>query len=90
MTDTMKDVDHTHPHGDSGAARSFRRGPAVAADGSGRPSDRADEQTTESDDESMADVDHQPPEGDGANPVFERGKKPQAERAVEDVSEDEE
>ncbi|WP_256392224.1 hypothetical protein [Natronoarchaeum rubrum] len=87
MTDTMKDVDHTHPSDEDSVARVFRRGRGVAADGSGRPSDREDEQ--DDDDESMANVDHQPPNGDGANPVFERGKK-REDAVANDVTEDEE
>ncbi|MFC7135224.1 MULTISPECIES: hypothetical protein [Salinibaculum] len=62
---TMEDVDHTHPHTDEPFNASFRRGPAVAADG-GRP-DAAEEAI-----ETMEDVTHDPP-SEGANRSFERG-----------------
>jgi hypothetical protein len=81
----MKDVDHIHPHGDRSVARVFERGRAVAADGSGRPTDRNGR--ADADDESMDDVDHDPPNGEGANPVFERGRKRQND-VSNDVDED--
>ena len=82
----MESVDHPHPHGDRSVARLFQRGQPVAADGSGRPED-TDERRDASDDESMAEVDHEPPQGDGANPAFERGRKRQAD-VSDDVNED--
>ncbi|MFC7114823.1 hypothetical protein ACFQH2_07375 [Natronoarchaeum sp. GCM10025703] len=72
MTEQMRNVDHTHPFGDRSAARSFERGPTVVTDGG------QDEQT----EERMADVDHVPPHGEGASPVFKRGKKRQADVSV--------
>ena len=86
MTDTMRAVDHTHPHDERSVDSSFRRGRGVATDGSGQPTDRPTERDAV-DDESMAEVDHQPPNGDGANPVFERGRKRQGD-ASNDVHED--
>ncbi|PSP82839.1 hypothetical protein BRC83_08485 [Halobacteriales archaeon QS_1_68_17] len=72
----MREVDHTHPYTRRtfGETVAFERGPAVAADGGepdADPSDRGDE--GDEGDEKMRDVDHTPPEGDGANRVFERG-----------------
>jgi hypothetical protein len=65
----MTEIDHTHPHtGEAFGANGgvFTRGPA-AADGG-----------TEG--EEMRDVEHEAPDGDGANEVWERGH----ERDVED------
>jgi hypothetical protein len=62
MTDSMEDIEHTNPHtGEAFGANGgvFTRGPA-AADGG-----------TEG--EEMKDVEHEAPDGDGANEVWERG-----------------
>jgi hypothetical protein len=62
MTDRMGDIEHTNPHtGEAFGANGgvFTRGPA-AADGG-----------TEG--EEMKDVEHEAPDGDGANEVWERG-----------------
>ncbi|WP_254761547.1 hypothetical protein [Natrinema marinum] len=80
-TDTMADVSHTNPHTGETAGRLFDRGPTVAADGG---TDRSERTATDSngrtDDEptdTMADVDHTPPQdAEGANRVFERGRTP--------------
>ena len=84
---TLGDVSHTHPYTKRsfGANFTFARGGAVAADG-GRPdvvpeegeaeeSDSDDEPAASDDDEvaTLGDVAHVPPDGHGANPVFERG-----------------
>ncbi len=86
----MGEVSHTHPYSDNGAVnRPFQRGPIVAADGGERESydEDADEEppatesadAREEDDEregdQMKDVNHTPPHGASANPVFERGGK---------------
>ncbi len=81
MTENMRDVDHTHPFGDASAARSFERGPTVVTDGGTPEADEGDG----TDDEQMADVDHAPPQGDGANPAFERGRKGQADVSVNET-----
>jgi hypothetical protein len=68
----MQDIDHTHPHtGEAFGANGgvFTRGP-VAADGG-----------TEG--EEMRDVEHEAPDGDGANGVWERGDE-HGEKRVED------
>ncbi|QSG02060.1 hypothetical protein [Natranaeroarchaeum sulfidigenes] len=77
MTDSMQDVDHTHPFGDASAARSFERGPTVVTDGGSPESD-------ETSDGQMADVDHVPPHGEGAAPAFERGGDRQADVVTHD------
>ena len=76
---TLGEVSHTHPHTKRsfGANFTFARGGAVAADG-GRPDvvpEGDGAETTKNDDESatLGDVAHVPPDGHGANPVFERG-----------------
>ncbi|WP_238392226.1 hypothetical protein [Halorussus amylolyticus] len=85
----MADVSHTHPHTDRGAInRPFVRGPVVAADGGERESYDGEEAADESEDEEsrqqMKDVNHTPPDGEGANPVFERGGKEEPVAPVED------
>jgi hypothetical protein len=62
--ETMKDVDHTHPHtGEAfGNSAAYQRGPAVAADGG---------QAHET--ESMKDVTHESPVSEGVARVYERG-----------------
>jgi hypothetical protein len=67
--DTMKDVSHTHPETGETFGHVYRRGPAVA-DGGETPTDESTEATPE---ETMADVAHTPPHGDGANEVWKRG-----------------
>ena len=84
----MKEVDHTHP--DTGRPFGeqvvFARGPAVAADGgerSGSPGNERDASSDEDDesaeveaeDARMKDVDHEPPNDDDPNRVFERGRE---------------
>nr|WP_135827253.1 hypothetical protein [Halorussus ruber] len=77
----MGEVSHTHPHTARGAInRPFQRGPVVAADGGEREAyDETEADAREEDDEregdQMKDVNHTPPHGDGANPVFERGRE---------------
>ncbi len=70
----MADVSHTHPHTGETFGTVYRRGPAVA-DG-GRDGDDAAEAETETGTgtESMRDVDHTPPHGEGANDVWARGR----------------
>ncbi|WP_424004242.1 hypothetical protein ACOZ4I_06680 [Haloarcula salina] len=58
---TMRNVDHTHPETNATFGAAFRRGPVVAADG-------GDPET----DETMEDVDHEPP-GEGVTRAYERG-----------------
>ena len=60
----MRNVDHTHPVTDRPFGERFDPTTAIAADGGER--DAADP-------DQMADVDHETPDGDGADPVFERG-----------------
>ncbi|XVH31377.1 hypothetical protein ACNS7O_13420 [Haloferacaceae archaeon DSL9] len=67
-TRTMADVSHTHPYTGETFSEVYRRGPAMADGGEERQP--AQEST---DDETMADVDHAPPHGDGANDVWARG-----------------
>ncbi|WP_227355219.1 hypothetical protein [Haladaptatus salinisoli] len=83
---SMRDISHTHPYADEGAmTRVFDRGP-VAADG-GKVAESGDRRETADDDadveedgETMADVEHTPPEGAGdADGVFERGYEKRAE-----------
>jgi hypothetical protein len=64
---TMKDVSHTNPYtGEAfGDSVVYKRG-VVITDGGHDPEREGEAET-------MEDVDHEPPNGDGANPVFERG-----------------
>ncbi len=62
----MRNVDHTHPHTDEPFGERLFGGPAVAADGG--TADEADEAERK-----MRDVDHESPDGEGADRVFERG-----------------
>ena len=66
MTDDMETVSHTNPYTDEsfGETVVFRRGQTVVADGGRR-------EGTET--QTMKDVSHTPPTGDGAMRVFERG-----------------
>ncbi|WP_136715317.1 hypothetical protein [Halorientalis salina] len=66
MTDAMNAVSHTNPYTDEpfGETVTFRRGQTVVADGGER---------TGTDEQTMKDVSHTPPAGDGAMRVFERG-----------------
>jgi len=78
---TMAEVSHVNPHTGRpfGATAVFGRGPRIATDGGqseGPPEDAPEAGTApdeEGDEETMADVSHTPPNGDGANRVFERG-----------------
>jgi len=63
--ETMRAVDHTHPHTNDTFGTVFTSGQAVAADGG--TADGADEQ-----DETMADVDHDSPD-EGVDRAYERG-----------------
>lgn len=88
---TLRDVNHTHPYtGESfGRTQTYSRGRIIAADGgkaSGarRPSsdasapDGGDENgdRTAADDQTMADVDHEPPkDADQANRAYQRGNE---------------
>ena len=66
MTDEMRAVSHTNPYTDEsfGETVVFKRGQTVAADGGRREGDEK---------QTMKDVSHTPPTGDGAMRVFERG-----------------
>jgi len=63
MTD-MRDVDHTHPVTDRPFGERFDPTTAIAADGGERGA---------ADPDRMANLDHETPAGDGADPAFERG-----------------
>jgi hypothetical protein len=64
-TDTMRDVDHTHPHTNETFGAAFVRGPAVAADGGEADSEPAADDT-------MEDVDHENA-GEAVSRAYERG-----------------
>ena len=70
----MTDVDHTNPHTGETFGTVYRRGPAVADGGERRDAagDTRQESTAESDRKTMADVDHESPNGDVAG-VWDRG-----------------
>jgi hypothetical protein len=85
----LKDVSHTNPYtGESfGETTTYQRGPTVAADG-GRdpdrePSDGDGEAEAEADadveaedrEETLQDVDHEPPDGEGTQATYERGNE---------------
>ena len=84
-TDTMADVSHKNPLTGETAGRLFSRGPTVVTDGGERtdaeePSATDPTERTEEEPETMADVEHTPPQdADDANRVFERGRKPTVE-----------
>jgi len=65
----MRNVDHTHPHTGEAFGDAFW-GPAVVADG-GQP----DAEVTDE----MRDVDHESPDDEGADRVFERGTEGRTE-----------
>lgn len=79
----MKTVDHTHPDTDRpfGEQVVFARGPTVAADGGERTAgakaseDEREPRESNTDDEQMRDVDHEPPNEAETNRVFERGRE---------------
>ena len=82
----MKAVDHTHPDTDRpfGEAVVYQRGPTVAADGGARdegPEADADAEETieETGEARMKDVDHEPPNEEDPNRVFERGEEGRGE-----------
>ncbi|SFR41475.1 hypothetical protein [Halogeometricum limi] len=58
----MRRVSHTNPYTNETLGDTFRRGPAVTDGGERR------------DEDAMANVDHTPREGDGANAVWNRGR----------------
>jgi hypothetical protein len=62
----MGEVDHTHPITDRPFGERFDPTTAVVADGGERGAGDADP-------DRMGGVDHETPDGDGADPVFERG-----------------
>jgi hypothetical protein len=77
----LKDISHTNPYtGESfGATTTYRRGPTVAADG-GRDPDREgpdaeSEPEAETDGETLRDIDHEPPDGEGTQATYERGNE---------------
>ena len=84
---TMADVSHTHPHTGETFGDVYRRGPAVADGGrDDAPDANANESTnTNTGAETMCDVDHTPPHGEGANDVWARGRKTGADADAEDV-----
>ncbi|QRV14169.1 hypothetical protein [Haloterrigena salifodinae] len=78
-SETMANVSHTNPYTGETVGRLFSRGPTVVADGGtdGRERDATDssERTDEQSNDTMADVDHTPPQdAEDANRVFERGR----------------
>lgn len=82
----MKAVDHTHPDTDRpfGEQVVFARGPTVAADGGARDEERetdadAEETVGETGKTRMKDVDHEPPNEEDPNRVFERGEEGRGE-----------
>ena len=82
----MKAVDHTHPDTGRpfGEAVVYQRGPTVAADGGARdegPEADADAEETieETGEARMKDVDHEPPNEEDPNRVFERGEEGRGE-----------
>ena len=70
-TVAMADVSHTHPHTGETFGTVYRRGPAMADGGRDDASD--------ADAETMRDVDHTPPHGEGANEVWARGRQTDAD-----------
>ena len=79
-TATVADVSHTHPHTDETFGAVYRRGPAVADGGRDGP-------TEETETESMRDVDHTPPHGEGANEVWARGRETDPDAVAADGDE---
>jgi len=65
----MRDVDHTHPHTGEPFGDAFWA-PAIAADGGVPDPDGED---------AMRDVDHESPDDEGADRVFERGTEGRTE-----------
>ena len=59
----MREIDHTHPHTGTAFGKNYYDAGTVAADGGHEPTD-----------ETMADVDHEPPT-EGASRSFERGSE---------------
>lgn len=72
---TMGDVSHTHPYTGETFGGIYRRGPAIA-DGGERPSATASagEQT-----QTMRDVNHVAPDGEGVARVWKRGAPEESE-----------
>jgi hypothetical protein len=62
----MRDASHTHPHTGETFGHVYKRGPAVTDGGEARAS-------TE-DADSMSEVDHEAPDGEGASEVWKRGR----------------
>ncbi|MDY6818848.1 MAG: hypothetical protein SVG88_09315 [Halobacteriales archaeon] len=83
--ETLSEIDHTHPTDNRSFGAAFRRGPTVIADGGRRETARepaaTDEEsemepadpTEETADEpaKLGDISHTPPDGDGANRVWD-------------------
>ncbi|WP_254544193.1 hypothetical protein [Halomarina pelagica] len=75
---TLGELSHTNPYTDEafGETIAYERGPAVAADGGRDPSREGSRSPGR---ERLRDVSHEPPHGEGANRVHERGEEAEAE-----------
>jgi hypothetical protein len=81
---SLGDVSHTNPYtGESfGETTTYRRGPVVAADGGRDPEREGTESESESEAdpeedsaETLQDIDHEPPDGEGTQATYERGNE---------------
>jgi hypothetical protein len=76
MTDEIGEISHTNPYTDESfgeRVQVFDRGTTIAADG-GRDEEPGDDTERNVDEETMEDVDHEPPnDSESANRVYKRG-----------------
>ena len=73
---TLGDISHTDPYTNRafGETQTFGRGKTVAADGGEPEAVSEDEDRSEAENETLADVEHTVPEGgEGAQRTFDRG-----------------
>ncbi len=76
----LGEISHTNPYTDKsfGETTTYRRGPVLATDG-GRDPEREAESDTEveedADDDTLRDIDHEPPDGEGTQATYERGNE---------------
>ncbi|MFB6299383.1 MAG: hypothetical protein ABEH65_03910 [Halobacteriales archaeon] len=96
-SDTLGEVDHTHPFDGRPFGVAFRRGPTIAADGGRRDPTASNEEETDAEPTDaieetagepadLSDISHTPPDGDGANRVWDGT---QVRESKGDVTDDE-
>jgi len=74
----LGEISHTNPYTDEsfGETTTYQRGPVVAADGGHDPErEQEAEDEEEPEDDTLRDIDHEPPDGEGTQATYERGNE---------------